>query len=73
MKWTRNKRQLDLKEKFKEDYYEIIDRFLWLPTQINGQWRWLEKASIERTVFFDQKSFLGIRRTYYYWLNYEWK
>lgn len=44
MKWNFN----DVFDKlFSRD--EVVKKFLWLPTGINGEWRWLETATYERS------------------------
>ena len=68
MKWTSNKRQRRLKYLFNSGYEEEVTRFLWWPVQIDGQWRWLERARVKRMVWRKSTTL----RTVYYWVYYEW-
>ena len=50
--------------------FRIIRKFLWLPTEISDEIRWLERATIKQQKFttFD----LLNNREYTIWKNYRW-
>ena len=48
MRWKQSKKQEKLSNLFRDDHIEEVDKFLYLPLRVNGQWRWLEKVTVER-------------------------
>jgi len=63
------------KEKRSRMYYQgnterTIKRFLFFPTKINGEFRWLEIAEIEQSLEHMGQRLMA---QYYRWENQEWK
>jgi hypothetical protein len=61
MRFTKEKAMIDAYWSSKS---KIKDKFLWFPVNINGETRWLEKATIEYRVERDEDLFCN---RYYYW------
>lgn len=67
MRWRRKKKPLPKVGDERE-----ITRFLWLPTCINGECRWLERARTRqryRAIAWDD---VGGAETDYGWMNFDW-
>lgn len=65
MKLKKSKKQLFLSQEFHKDAVHTVTKFLWLPTCVEGEWRWLETATIERIAWPKEKWY----GTKFYWLN----
>ena len=37
----------------------IISKFLWLPVQIGGDWRWFERAKIKQVLKYSYFGYVG--------------
>lgn len=64
MRWKkRRKLNPDIGEK------RVVKRFLWWPTCLNDEWRWLERAEIIQQFKRNERWVLGIG---WDWMDVEW-
>jgi hypothetical protein len=51
----------------------VVEKFLWLPTVINSEWRWLEHATIvQEVVLYDVGGSMEWGRFKACWGNKDW-
>jgi len=61
MRFTKEKEKIDA---YRTNKSKIKTKFLWLPVNIGGETRWLEKATIDYKVSFGY-DLMGVK--YYFW------
>ena len=57
----------------KEGNQRVIEKFLWFPIKISGEWRWLEKCKILQEIrACDIGGSMEWGKYKRYWINIEW-
>jgi hypothetical protein len=64
MRFTKEK---EMRKNYWNSTSKIKEKFLWWPITIDGETRWLEKATIEYRVDYNEDLFCN---RYYYWKPY---
>lgn len=64
MRWEYEDEQKILEEKCNSGETKIIEKFLWLPQELNGEFRWLENVKIRCKVGSFSTDMFGLLHRY---------